>query len=241
MRDRARIGTAGWTVPRAVAGDFPADGAGLARYAGRLACVEINTSFYRPHRPATWLRWAETTPPDFRFAVKAPKAVTHEAKLAGCEARLAAFLDEARLLGRKLGPILVQLAPSHAFEPQVAQAFFAELRRRYDGLVVCEPRHASWFEAAADGLLIAYRIARAGADPARHPHAGSPGGWPGLAYWRLHGSPRLYWSAYDDDALDRLAAEIAGHPAPERWCIFDNTGSGAAAADALRLQARLGF
>lgn len=239
MTGRVHIGTAGWAVPRAVAGAFPADGSGLARYAARFGCAEINTSFYRPHRPATWLRWAETTPAGFRFAVKAPKAVTHEAKLVDCGARMAVFLEEARLLGPKLGPILVQLAPSHAFEPAAAGAFFEDLRRRFDGLVACEPRHASWFGPEADGLMSALRVARAAADPARHPAAAAPGGWTGLAYWRLHGSPQMYWSAYGDAALDSLAAEIASSPAAERWCIFDNTTSGAAAADALRLQDRL--
>lgn len=230
------IGTAGWAVPRTVADRFPAEGSGLQRYAGRFGAAEINSRFYRSHRAATWLRWAQTTPAGFRFAVKAPKAVTHEAKLADCGAMLAAFLEEARLLGDKLGPILVQMAPSHAFEPEVAAAFFAELRSQHDGPVACEPRHASWFEDEADGLLAEHRVARVAADPARHPKAGVPGGWPGLAYWRWHGSPRMYWSAYDEAALAGLAADMRAHPAADRWAIFDNTTSGAAAGDALTLQ-----
>jgi uncharacterized protein YecE (DUF72 family) len=234
--DDLRIGTAGWAIPRAIADRFPNEGAGLQRYAARLPAIEINTSFYRSHRPATWLRWAETTPAGFKFAVKAPKAISHEAKLADCGGRLAAFLAEARLLGGKLGPILVQMAPSHAFEPKVAADFFAELRAQHDGPVACEPRHASWFEDAADALLAEHRIARVAADPARHPKAAVPGGWPGLAYWRWHGSPRMYWSAYEEVTLVGLAEAIRAHPAAERWAIFDNTTSGAAASDALRLQ-----
>jgi uncharacterized protein YecE (DUF72 family) len=233
------IGTAGWAVPRTVADQFPAEGSGLQRYAGRFGAAEINSSFYRAHRPATWLRWAETTPAGFWFAVKAPKAITHEAKLAGCAAKLAAFLTEARLLGEKLGPILVQMAPSHAFEPQVAASFFAELRAQHGGPVACEPRHASWFEDDADDLLTEHRVARVAADPARHPKAAVPGGWPGLAYWRWHGSPRMYWSAYEDEALAGLAAAMRAHAAAEAWAIFDNTTSGAAAGDALKLQAKL--
>ena len=82
-----RIGTAGWTVPKAVAHAFPGEGGHLARYAGRLDAVEINSSFYRPHRPATYARWAECVPKDFRFAVKVPRLVTHELRNALHDAR----------------------------------------------------------------------------------------------------------------------------------------------------------
>jgi uncharacterized protein YecE (DUF72 family) len=76
------VGTAGWTVPKQHLALFSALDEGakrshLERYASRLCCAEINSSFHRPHRRATWERWAATTPDDFRFAVKAPKAITH--------------------------------------------------------------------------------------------------------------------------------------------------------------------
>lgn len=233
-----RIGTAGWAIPRAVADRFPAVGSGLGRYAARFNAVEINSTFYRPHRQSTFERWRDTAPADFRFAVKVPRAVTHEAKLRGCEALLATFVADVRALRPNLGPLLVQLPPSLAFDPGTAEAFFAHLRRLWQGSVVCEPRHPSWFEAEADGLLGECRVARAGADPARHARAASPGGWRGLSYWRLHGSPRMYYSSYEPKRLETLAAEMAADPGPEVWCVFDNTTSGAAAANALDLQAR---
>jgi len=233
-----RIGTAGWTVPRAVADRFPGEGSGLQRYAARLSAAEINTTFYRSHRPATWARWRDSTPAGFRFAVKLSRAITHDARLAPVEGLLDAAIAEARLLEAKLGPLLVQLPPSLAFDPDVAGRFFLRLRERFAGPVACEPRHASWFESQADALLSQARVARVAADPARHPLAGAPGGWPELAYWRLHGSPRMYVSPYGDAALRILAREMAASPASERWCVF-NTASGAAAADALRLQALL--
>lgn len=239
-RARLFIGTAGWAIPRAVAERFPTEGAGLQRYAARFRAVEINSTFYRPHRAGTFERWSETTPPHFRFAVKAPRAITHEARLVDGGAALAAFVDQVATLGDKLGPLLVQLPPSLVFDPVVARDFFAAAASLWPGVVVCEPRHASWFEDAADDLLRTLRIARAAADPARHPRAATPGGWSGLAYWRLHGSPRMYYSAYDDDAIEALAGEIAASPAAEAWCMFDNTTSGAAAANALDLQARFG-
>lgn len=79
--------------------------------------------------------------------------------------------------------------------------------------------------------MCAFRIARVAADPPRHPAASTPGGWRGISYWRLHGSPQMYRSSYDEPALRALQAASG-----ETWCIFDNTTSGAAPADALRLQ-----
>jgi uncharacterized protein YecE (DUF72 family) len=128
----------------------------------------------------------------------------------------------------------VQLPPSFAFEPGVAEAFFGDLRGRFSGPVACEPRHPTWFEPAADRLLAAHQVARAAADPAPDPRAATPGGWPGFRYIRLHGSPRIYYSTY---GLDRLAAlaRTLDPKSPETWIIFDNTALGAAAEDALAL------
>src|SRR3954471_23178443 len=74
------IGTAGWSIPRDVADRFLADGSALERYASRFPVAEINSSFHRSHRPSTWERWAESVPADFRFSVKVPKTITHQAK-----------------------------------------------------------------------------------------------------------------------------------------------------------------
>ena len=148
---RIRVGTAGWAAPRAVRDRFPEAASGLQRYAGRFDAAEINTSFYRSHRPTTWRRWAEETPDGFRFAVKAPRAITHERRLADSEALFDAFLEEARGLGDKLGPILVQLPPSLAFELEMAEGFLRHVRSVYPGPVAWEPRHESWFAPDATG------------------------------------------------------------------------------------------
>jgi uncharacterized protein YecE (DUF72 family) len=233
-----RIGTAGWAVPRAVAEEFPTKGTGLQRYATRFDCAEINTTFYRPHRPAIYARWRDSVPGGFRFAVKLRKTITHEARLEGCGGMLRDFAAEVSELGDRLGPLLVQLPPSLAFDPRVARSFFADLRAVWSDQIAFEPRHASWFEDEAEGLLIEHRIARVAADPAKVPRAATPGGWPGFAYWRLHGSPRMYFSPYEAERLDALAGTLRAGPA-EAWCVFDNTASGAAAADALALKARV--
>jgi len=98
-----RIGTAGWSVPSRYAAEVPPGGSHLERYARRLNAVEINSSFYRPHQHKTYARWAQSTPPGFRFAVKVPKAITHESRLADCGARLDRFVAEVAGLGDKLG------------------------------------------------------------------------------------------------------------------------------------------
>lgn len=233
-----RIGCAGWAIPRQVAAAFPAAGTGLQRYAAVFDAVEINTTFYRPHRAQTFERWASSTPERFRFAVKAPKAITHERRLVDCADLLGAFLEQLAPLDGKLGPMLFQLPPSLAFDADVAGAFFGEVASRHRGPTACEPRHASWFCAAADRLLADHGVARVAADPAVVDEAAEPGGAPSLAYWRLHGSPRIYYSSYPPDALAALAARFAARDDADIWCIFDNTASGAAAADALDLLPR---
>jgi uncharacterized protein YecE (DUF72 family) len=222
-----------------VAEHFPNEGVGLARYAARFDMVEINSSFYRSHRPSTYERWAAITPASFRFAVKLPRTITHHARLIDATPLAKAFRDEVRALGDKLGPLLVQLPPSLAFDSATAQRFFGDLRDVWLETIVCEPRHATWFSDEAEHLLQAFEVGRVAADPARHPSAGVPGGWNGVAYWRLHGSPHIYYSAYDDATLRPLADGLRSTVARETWCVFDNTASGAAAPNALALRARL--
>ena len=233
-----RIGTAGWAIRKEHAAHFPGAGSHLERYARRCNAVEINSSFYRPHRRASYERWAAAVPADFSFAVKMPRAITHELRLAGAEAALDAFLEQASGLGDKLGPLLVQLPPSLAFDARMAERFFAALRARHSGAVALEPRHASWFAPEPDALLAARRIARVAADPAVVPAAAEGGGWTGLQYLRLHGAPRIYWSHYEADALAGYA-ETSRAAAAEAWCIFDNTARGAATENALALSAML--
>src|SRR6195952_3089796 len=106
-----RIGTAGWSVASRYLSQVPTGGSHLERYARHLNAVEINSSFHRPHRTATYQRWAQSTPHDFRFSVKLPKAITHEAGLADCGALLDRFVEEVTGLGDKLSVLLVQLRP----------------------------------------------------------------------------------------------------------------------------------
>jgi uncharacterized protein YecE (DUF72 family) len=235
------IATAGWSIPRDSAKRFTGEGTHLQRYARQLRGVEINTSFYRPHAEATYRRWASQTARAFRFAVKLPGGITHERRLRATRAPLQQFLAEVSGLGSRLGPLIAQLPPSLAFDARVAHTFFKLLRALHAGHVVCEPRHASWFEPAADALLQRYEIGRVAADPAVVPAAAQPGGWRGIAYYRLHGSPRRYWSDYDPARLAQWAQHLRALPrGTTAWCVFDNTASGAATGNALRMLQLLG-
>jgi uncharacterized protein YecE (DUF72 family) len=211
----------------------------LQRYAARLNAVEINTSFYRPHQPQTYARWAASAPEQFRFSVKLPKAITHEKRLQACEALLDRFLDECGHLGDRLGCLLVQLPPSLVYDVEVVHRFFECLRQRHDGGIAVEPRHRSW--ATAQSLLVDFQIAQVAASPSRFDSDAQPGGWPGLVYWRLHGEPQIYRSAYDSDYLQRLAEQLQVRCAAHLpiWCIFDNSASGAALGNALAVWDRL--
>jgi uncharacterized protein YecE (DUF72 family) len=163
--------------------------------------------------------------------------MTHEHRLQDTAVLIDDFSEQVTYLGHKLGPLLVQLPPSLRFEQAVAEKFFSALRNRFSGFVVCEPRHASWFVPQADDLLSAFQVARVAADPAPVPQASAPGGWNGLRYFRLHGSPTIYRSAYSATYLQALAEIIqknAEQSAPV-WCIFDNTAESAATENALEL------
>lgn len=232
------IGTAGWSIPSTLGEQFPGEGAHLDRYARVLSGAEINSSFHRPHRRSTYERWAMATPPGFRFAVKLPKTISHVRRLVGADDLLDAFLGEIVGLGDKLAVLLVQLPPSFAFDRAVADRFFAELGARTAAAIACEPRHASWFGDEADACLFTHRVARVAADPVLVIGGDSPGGWPGLRYHRLHGSPRIYYSAYDEAFIAALATRLR-HEDPPTWCVFDTTASGAATANALALHTAL--
>jgi uncharacterized protein YecE (DUF72 family) len=226
-----RIGTAGWSVPASEA----RQGAHLHHYSRTFSCVEINSSFYRPHRATTWAKWSQETPSHFRFSIKAPKTITHEAKLRDTTHLLEAFFEQIKPMGEKTGPVLFQLPPSLSFEPAVAEDFFSSLRKLYRGEVVLEPRHATWFIASVNMLLEEKGITRVAADPPKaDPAAAEPGGDTGLSYYRLHGAPETYYSNYEENFLATLASKAKAQD--NAWIIFDNTALSHAYSNALRLQ-----
>ena len=172
-------------------------------------------------------------PAHFRFAVKVPKEITHLRRLADADEPLERFLAEAGALGEKLGPLLLQLPPSFAFDGQRVSAFLRRLRGRTQG--------RRGLRAAAPELVlgrggaVALRVPDRAGGRRSGPGAGRGGARrvAGLAYYRLHGSPRMYYSPYALGRLDALEHRLSG--SGTAWCIFDNTAEGWATHDALLL------
>ena len=230
-----RIGTAGWTIPREFTDVAAGEGTHLQRYSRAFTCAEINSSFHRSHRESTWQRWAESVPDGFLFSVKAPKQFTHVDGLSVKRDDMQRFLGEAGTLGNRLGPLLFQLPPKLAFDRRIADRLFTTLRKLFNGPVVLEPRHPSWFTPDVESRLASFRVSRVAADPAVVPEAALPRASADLVYYRLHGSPRKYYSSYSDEYLSQLAATLHSRKEREVWCIFDNTASGAAFGNAVNL------
>jgi uncharacterized protein YecE (DUF72 family) len=237
-RTRIQVGMAGWSNPPATAAARGVE-SHLAYYAAHFSCVEINSSFYRPHRGATYARWRDATPAEFRFSVKMPQNITHESHLRRCAADVARFHEEIRHLQPKLAAVLVQLPPSLEFNGRSVRAFFKSLPHLRGTNVVCEPRHPSWFTKAAENALLEAGVSRVAADPARCAGAEAPGGARRFAYFRWHGSPRLYYSKYSEGQLALFAAAVLESKALKTWCVFDNTARHAAWDDALQFMAAL--
>ncbi|SHO66847.1 Uncharacterized conserved protein YecE, DUF72 family [Pseudoxanthobacter soli DSM 19599] len=231
-----RIGISGWTYAPWRGAFYPRGlprKRELAHAARTFRAIEINGTFYGLQTPDIFARWVDETPDDFMFAVKAPRFMTHIKRLREPEVPLANFLASGVLrLGGKLGPILWQLPPSLAFEPDVLEAFLAALphdgaaaaerAKRHDdhlkarawlqadsGLRLrhaLEIRHDSFVVPAFVEMLRRHGVALVCADTVE---------WPRLmdvtadfVYCRLHGSEELYRSGYKGEALDRWAKRV---------------------------------
>ena len=236
---RIRVGIAGWSNPPAVRADRPPARTHLAYYADHFSCVEINSSFHRPHRAATYERWRDETPAQFRFAVKMPRSITHESRLRRASSEISRFYGEIGHLQPKLAVVLVQLPPSLEYSAAVARSFFKKAAALSGVAVTCEPRHASWFSKTADDVLRRLGVSRVAADPARGLGSDVPGGAHHLAYFRWHGTPQMYYSSYTDAQLARFADQVIAAAGGEAWGIFDNTARYAAWDDALRFVTRV--
>jgi uncharacterized protein YecE (DUF72 family) len=217
---------------------------GLERYAEQFNAVEVNSTFYRLPLGKTVERWRDSTPPAFRFAVKLPRSITHEAGLIAAEALTSEFCERVSRFEPKLGPLLVQLPPRLELDVSVASRFLEHLIRVAPAHVVLEPRHVSWFTADAERLLVDYGVARVAADPPCCAAAALPAAAARPCYFRWHGSPRKYFSAYPPEAIATLAAHILAlkrsrGARSEVYCFFDNTALGAAPVNALSLEAAL--
>lgn len=181
-------GSSGFSYPSWRGGFYPAEARPeefLAHYASRLPSVELNTTFYRLPAEEQFERWAEQTPPGFRFAVTMSRRVTARGRVEGVDA----FAQTVRTLGGRLGPVRIKV-------PQARDDGF--LRLLLDSLdpelgVALDFRHPSWESPDVQERLDARRIARVGALE----------GTASFRYLRLRDPP------YDDERVAALAARVA--------------------------------
>jgi uncharacterized protein YecE (DUF72 family) len=165
VAQRVLVGTSGYNYPEWRGTFYPekfSTNKMLAFYAERFPTVEINYTFYRMPTEKLLEGWAAGTPEHFTFTLKAPKRITHDAKLQRCEETVQSFCRIARTLGPKLGVLLFQLAPNFKKDAGVLEAFLGLLP---DGTrAAFEFRHASWFEADVFDALRAKNVALCIAD-----------------------------------------------------------------------------
>jgi uncharacterized protein YecE (DUF72 family) len=162
---RVQVGTSGYNYPEwrgtFYPEKFPA-GKMLAFYAERFSTVEINYTFYRLPTEKLLAGWAAGTPERFSFTLKAPRRITHDAKLQRCEDLLQAFCRTSRTLGPKLGVLLFQLPPTFKKDLAVLRSFLEQLPE--GTRAAFEFRHPSWFEPDVFDALRARNVALCVAD-----------------------------------------------------------------------------
>lgn len=212
-------------------GDF------LNFYCQKFHTVEINNSFYKLPEASTLKAWKDAVPPDFIFAAKASRYITHMKKLKDPEQSLAKFMERIVELGDKLGPILFQLPPRWSFNPERLRAFLASLPENFR--YALEFRDPSWINDQTYGAL-----AERGAAFCIYEIAGFLSPLEVTAefvYIRLHGPDGAYEGSYDEEALAGWARAISSWAArgKEVFCYFDNDQAGYAARNALTLQEML--
>ena len=207
----------------------------FAFYAESFYTVELNTSFYHLPKPETFTKWRDQAPPGFRYAVKAPRFITHMKKLKDCAEPVDEFLKRARNLGSTIGPLLYQLPPRWVCNTERLETFIALLPS--DLTHVFEFREKSWITEEVLALLDARGVSFCVHDMpglATDRWAAGP-----VAYVRFHGGAGKYWGRYSDKALlswsDWIVAEASG--GRDVWCYFNNDIGGAAIEDALTLSA----
>ena len=228
------IGTSGWQYRDWRGSFYPQklpQGQWLEHYAARFQTVEVNNAFYRLPEATTFNGWARRTPTDFVMAVKASRFLTHVKRLKEPQEPVQRFLERARRLGRKLGPVLIQLPPQFKVDAARLDETLALFPR--DVRVAVEFRHASWFNDEVQAVLAGRRAALCLADsPWRRTPVWRTAGW---GFLRLHegtGSPR---PCYPERLLESWAGTLLETwGGAEVFVYFNNDHRCCAVHDAVR-------
>jgi len=201
------VGTSGWNYGD-WKGKFYPEGLSarewLNFYAQRFSTVEVNYSFYHLPRPSTYENWAKAVPDDFIFGLKASRVVTHIKRLRGVKEELSKFLENSKVLGSKLGPLLFQFPPSFRANPTLLKEFLKlkTTNQRW----AFEFRHSSWFVKEIYKILETQNVALVMADSPRHPLVKEITA--DFTYLRFHGAEEMFSSKYSKSELTAWAKEI---------------------------------
>jgi len=219
---RVHCGTSGFSYKEWKGPFYPdklANTAMLGFYAERLTTVEINNTFYRMPNAEMLGKWRDQVPDGFRFVIKAPQRITHQARLADCEDAVTHLWQACTALGDKLGPILFQLPPYFRKDVERLRAFAAALPD--DCRAVFEFRHQSWFDDEVYATLrqAGCPLCVADTDDDRQPPLVATADW---------GYLRLRRSGYDDGELAGWRDRIAAQPWTEAFVFFKHEDQGAA-------------
>lgn len=222
------VGTSGFSYPE-WRGSFYPEGLPaenmLRSYSERLPSVEINNTFYRMPQPALLEGWNDKVQGDFTFALKAPRGITHIARLRNAADPVAHFLKVAATLGSRQGPILFQLPPFYKKDVPVLRDFLALLPAEVKAAF--EFRHPSWFDDEVTTLLSDAKAALVAGDP----DEGEP--LPLIATAPF-GYLRLRAPSYDLAGLQSWQARIAAQPWQQTFVYLKHEVLGPAYALALR-------
>jgi uncharacterized protein YecE (DUF72 family) len=233
----ARVGCSGWQY-RHWRGDFYPPGVGTAHwfdyYAAHFDTVEINNTFYRLPEEHTFAHWGEQAPPNFLFAVKASRFLTHMKKLKNPEEPLHRLFDRMAPLGRHLGPVLYQLPPGWKLNQSRLEYFLNALPQGVQH--VMEFREPSWYADGVSALLERYRVARC-----LHDMKGSATAMERVGpfiYVRFHGAEGTYSGAYLEKRLERWAdwLQQQRRAGITVFAYFNNDIGGHAPRDAMTLR-----
>jgi uncharacterized protein YecE (DUF72 family) len=177
----------------------------LEFYAGHFPTVELNNTFYRLPSESAFNNWHDSSPPDFSFAVKVSRFITHIKRLKDCHEAITNFMSRAGILKEKLGPLLYQLPPSMHRHDETLESFLHDLPRGFKHVI--EFRHQSWLVEEVFNILHHYN---AGLCVFDMPTLTCPLlSTADFAYIRFHGSDSLYSSCYTDEELSDWAKKIA--------------------------------
>ncbi|GAB3200000.1 uncharacterized protein YecE (DUF72 family) [Pontibacter aydingkolensis] len=210
----------------------------LSYYATHFNATEINSSFYHFTMAKTIEKWMATTPPYFKFAPKLHQDITHKRKFEEVEEPLEKFMSRWRLMGERLGPVLVQIAGSFRYDRLTAEEFYRTIREKHPNLAFAlEARHVSWFTDESLNLMREYDITAVMASAGKR-FPGTEVSTTNTIYLRLHGDEKMYTSSYSDEKLERYAFMVKDwlEDGKEVWVFFNNTVLGNAVTDARRLR-----